>query len=136
MTSQIIASCSCSQVTFKSAGKPVIQLCCHCKDCRDSLKTDYAEIAFFAIDTVEVKGTLSRKTYVADSGKQTARESCSDCGEVMFDRSEGFPNLLGVMSDRIQAPFESKPAFHVWTSSKLPEVKIPTGIPQYEKGFG
>jgi len=50
----------------------------------------------------------------------------------MFDRSEGFPHLLGVMVSQLQSPFESRPACRGYVSDKKAEVEIPEGMKQYE----
>ncbi|PCI85952.1 MAG: hypothetical protein COB24_11445 [Hyphomicrobiales bacterium] len=56
--------------------------------------------------------------------------SCK-CGQAMFDKSAGFPRMLGVVA----APFVAEPQMHGWTKSKLPHIKIPQNIKQYEKGI-
>ena len=53
----------------------------------------------------------------------------------MFDRSEGFPNLIGVMVSQLQPPFESHPVCHVHVRDKKAAVKIPEGMKQYEEGI-
>ena len=53
----------------------------------------------------------------------------------MFDRSEGFPYLLGVMVSQLQPPFESRPACLGYVSDKKAKVEIPEGIKQYEAGI-
>jgi len=132
---EIEAKCSCGQVGFKSTDKPIIQLCCHCSDCQDALGSEYATIAFFKVSSTDVFGGLKEKVYTADSGSRTVRELCSDCGTVMFDRSEGFSKLIGVMAQQIDSPFEAKPACHVWVKNKLPDVFIPTEMKQYQQGI-
>ncbi len=32
----INAACKCGNVSFESIKPPIIQLCCHCSDCRDA----------------------------------------------------------------------------------------------------
>lgn len=132
---ELEASCSCGEVRFRSTESPVIQLCCHCSDCQDALKSEYATIAFFKVDSTQVLGITAEKVYRSDSGSRTVREFCSSCGTVMFDRSEGFPKLVGVMTQQMKAPFEAAPKCHVWVKSKLPNVFIPSDMRQYEKGI-
>ncbi|PCJ17130.1 MAG: hypothetical protein COA96_18035 [SAR86 cluster bacterium] len=132
---KIHASCSCTKVQFESEIEPVIQLCCHCLDCQDALQADYAEIAFFKISSAKWSGATESKNYVADSGSRTRREQCAECSTVMFDRSEGFPKLIGVMMAQIKPPFSSEPACHVYIKDKQAKVLIPDGIKTYEKGI-
>lgn len=135
MNIEILAACDCKKVRFKSQENPIIQVCCHCEDCRDSLKSDFATTAFFEVNSTEIWGNTVEKTYTANSGKRTTRESCSSCGVVMFDKSEGFPSVIGVMTKQIDAPFEVNPSCHMWVSSKLPHVVIPAGMPKHEDGI-
>ena len=135
MHSSISGSCNCGAVSFEAAVDPAIELCCHCTDCRDATKQPYAKLAFFKKDTVEINGDRASRVYVAESGSKTAREYCEHCGVVLFDTSEGFPRLIGVMVDNIKPPFEFKPACHVWVRSKIPEVVIKTGMKIYEQGI-
>jgi hypothetical protein len=45
----------------------------------------------------------------------------------MFDRSEGFPHLRGVMAGHLQRSFEFHSKCHVYLSDKKAEVEIPEG---------
>ena len=53
----------------------------------------------------------------------------------MFDRSEGFPYLRGVMAGLLQPPFEIHPTSHAYLRDKKAEVEIPEGMKQYETGI-
>lgn len=128
-------SCKCGSVEVTFRGKPVIELCCHCEDCRASTGKPFANLAFFKIETLKIDGRVSAVEYIADSGNKTRRESCKGCGATLFDRSAGFPTLVGLMVDSIDYPFDFTPSCHVWTSRKLDEVKIPAGMKCYDKGI-
>ena len=133
--SKIAASCQCGQLKFESESEPVVELVCHCGDCQDALQEDFADIAFFKINETLVEGELAEKIYLASSGNETCRQYCVQCDTVMFDRSEGFPNLLGVIVSQLQPPFESRPACHVFVRDKKAGVEIPEGMKQYETGI-
>ena len=132
---KVVASCQCGQLKFEAESEPVLELICHCRDCQDALQADFANIAFFKLGESSVEGELAEKIYLAASGNETCRQYCIQCETVMFDRSEGFPNLLGVMVSQLQPPFESRPACHVYVCDKQAEVEIPEGMKQYESGI-
>ena len=134
--SKIAASCQGGQLKFEASSGPVLELCCHCPDCQDALQEDFANIAFFTMNETLVEGELAEKIYLAASGNETCRQYCVQCETVMFDRSEGFPNLLGVMVSRLLPRFESRPACHVYVNDKKAAVKIPEGMKQYKAGIG
>lgn len=135
MNNEIVASCRCGNVKFTSTEKPVIQLCCHCNDCRKITSSDYTTIAFFDSATVFVSGNLSAAKFTAQSGNKTSREVCPECSCVMFDRSEGFPTLIGVVTEQISAPFKANPSHHVWVKSKLSHVSIPPEVKEFDEGI-
>jgi hypothetical protein len=107
----------------------------HSATAENALQADFANIAFFKMYETLVEGELAEKIYLASSGNETCRQYCVKCDTVMFDRSEGFPNLLGVMVSQLQQPFESRPACHVFVRNKKAEVEIPEGMKQYETGI-
>ena len=72
--------------------------------------------------------------FVAESGHATVRECCARCGDMLIDRTAGFPKVIGVVAERIDGPFTFEPQHHVWTDSKLPEVAIAPGVPAYPRG--
>ncbi len=135
MSIKILAQCRCGEVTFTSSAEPVMQLSCHCTDCREATQNDFSNIAFFKMNATEVAGELIPKNYVSDAGNKTQRDACASCGTFMFDTSEGFPGLMGVFSQQIEAPFVSAPQCHVWVQSKLPQTQLSAKRVQYEKGL-
>jgi hypothetical protein len=135
MRSEIFANCECGALSFKSSEQPVLQICCHCSDCRDATQSDFSTIAFFKSKRGQVDGNIHSKFYVAESGCTTQREACSACGSMMFDKSAGFPGLIGVFSDYIQAPFKATVNSHVWVKSKTENTVISQEEITYEEGL-
>jgi len=131
----ITARCGCGAVRFTSEAGPVAQVVCHCTDCQEATGAACARIAFFKQKASRVTGDVTVRGFTAGSGKRTARESCTRCGTLMFDRSDGFPALVGVMAERLDAPFRFEPACHVWTRSKRPDVVISDGLPQHAENL-
>lgn len=132
---KIVAACNCGQLKFVADSEPVLELVCHCVDCQDAMQANNASIAFFKVADASVTGELAEKIYLAASGNETCRQYCDQCDTVMFDRSEGFPNLVGVMVDQLRSPFESRPTCHVFLRDKKADVEIPEGMKQYEAGI-
>jgi hypothetical protein len=91
MSAEITANCKCGAVCFTAQSEPILQVICHCTDCQEATGAAFARAAFFKLKSTRIVGELATQQFVAASGKRTTRESCSRCGELMFDRSEGFP---------------------------------------------
>jgi hypothetical protein len=119
MNSPITAQCRCGAVRFTSQRPPILQRYCHCTNCQESTGRPFARTALFKAQHSAVSGPLAVRAY-----NRTTWESCADCGSLMFDRSAGFPALIGVVAERISAPFVFEPAGHDWTSSTQSNVTI------------
>jgi len=132
---KIEARCRCGQLKFESESKPVLEIVCHCLDCQDALEADYASLAFFKMSETNIEGDFAEKIYLADSGNETCRQYCDQCDTVMFDRSEGFPHLLGVNVLQLKQPFDSQPSCHVFVRDKKTTVEIAEGMKQFEMGI-
>ena len=131
--STITAKCSCGGFQFTSTRAPFLQLTCHCLQCRQVSKAPFSNFAFFKLADAESSGETVVHRFTADSGAQTTRETCASCGEMVLDRTEGFPLMIGVVAERIQPPFEFQPRCHVWTERKSPEVRVPEGIKAFAR---
>ena len=89
----------------------------------------------FKVAESEVSGPTTVRDFVADSGVKTVRESCSSCGALVLDRTEGFPQIVGIVAERIQPPYVFQPRCHVWLESKVAEVAIPEGVKAFARGM-
>ena len=135
MNTDTTASCTCGSVRFRSEARPVAQFFCHCADCRQATGGKFARVAFFRTGRSEISGRTTQAEFTARSGSRTTRESCAACGSLLFDRSEGFPMLIGVMAERIAAPFVFEPLCHVWAAGVDPSDLPDTELPRYDEGF-
>lgn len=134
MTQSWSAQCRCGALRVQLASPPVLQLVCHCTDCRAVAGTPFSQFVFFRARDAQVTGNAVHRTFVADSGHATQRECCTQCGDMLIDRTAGFPKVIGIVAGRIDAPFTFEPQHHVWTDSKLPGVEIPAGVTAYPRG--
>jgi hypothetical protein len=135
MDDTIVASCTCGSFQFKSSRAPILQLTCHCQDCRDVAKQPSTNFAFFKLTAAEVQGATVLHHFVADSGAKTLRETCASCGDALLDRTEGFPKIVGVVAERIQPPFVFQARCHVWAASKTTDTNIPEGMQTFARSM-
>nr|WP_320136638.1 GFA family protein [uncultured Amphritea sp.] len=127
MNTPILAQCTCGNFQFTSTSEPTLQLTCHCEQCRQASKVPFTNLAFFKMADTEVKGKTVVHNFTADSGAKTVRETCATCGEILLDRTDGFPGMIGIVAERIQAPYEFQVQCHVWIGSKSAGITIPEG---------
>lgn len=134
MDDAIVAKCPCKALKFSSPAAPIAQLTCHCEDCRSATGDLQTATAFFRTKDTVIDGDVVQQSFLGGSGRKTMRQSCAHCGSVLFDTSENFPSLIGVLIQHIRAPFVAKPSARMWVRSKVPSVEISDGLPQFAEG--
>ena len=80
-------------------------------------------------------GSTTTREFKADSGTNTSRESCASCNQLMFDRTQGFPQIIGVVADRIEPPYSFQARCHVWLESRVLEPDFQEGVKCFERGM-
>ena len=130
------ASCECGELQVTCAEAPVVEMVCHCADCRDATGRDYSVTAFFRSSAVRIEGRTRSSTYVSAAGNSTTREACVKCDAMMLDKSSGFTKLTGVFANRILAPFAPEPSLHMWTRSRVEGVEVWPGLPEFAESPG
>jgi hypothetical protein len=100
-TTKISARCECGALTLDIKDTPVVQLVCHCSDCRAFSGMPYTE----------------------------AHYSCPLCETPLFVKVAALNGAWAVVASRL-LPFTFEPNAHVWTSQKGDDVTIPAGITQ------
>jgi hypothetical protein len=135
MNANVEAQCSCGNFRFKSPREPILQLTCHCQQCRQVSGAPFTNFAFFKLAETNLEGKTVVHPFVADSGTKTVRETCAICGDPLLDRTEGFPQIVGVVAERIQPPYQFQARCHVWVESKSAEVAIPEGVKAFPRNM-
>jgi hypothetical protein len=135
MVTPIVAKCTCGSFSFKSAREPILQLTCHCQQCREVSKNPSTNFAFFKLVESEVEGETIVHKFTADSGTATFRETCATCGEMLLDRTDAFPQIIGIVAERIQPPYMFDARCHVWVESKCAQVTVPEGVKAFERNM-
>jgi len=121
----IQAHCRCGTFCFESSSAPILQLVCHCTQCREVSGQPFTAFSFFKVRDTQTRGEHRNVDFRADSGARTVREVCAACGDMLVDRTDGFPKVVGVVHERITPALPLQPAHHVWTDNRLPETVLP-----------
>lgn len=124
-TTPIRAHCRCGAFQFASTSAPILQLVCHCRQCREVSGQPYSNFSFFKVRDTQTTGEYRTVAFTADSGARTVREVCAACGDMLIDRTEGYPKIVGVVHECFDPAPPFRPAHHVWTDSRLPETVLP-----------
>ena len=130
------AHCRCGAFVLEASSAPILQLTCHCTHCRQVSGRPFSNFSFFKVRDTQTHGEHRTVEFTADSGSRTVREVCAACGDMLIDRTEGFPKVVGVVHEAIDPPLAFTPQHHVWADSRAPGVDLPQGVTVYPKGAG
>jgi len=128
-TTNTSARCECGALALHIKGAPVVQLVCHCSDCRAFSGMPYIELAFFQPDGLSVHGQASSTTLKGGTGFDKIHYSCASCQTPLYVTVAALNGASAVMANRL-SPFKFEPQAHICTSEKANDVTIPAGITQ------
>ncbi|WP_390590758.1 GFA family protein [Simiduia litorea] len=127
-TTKISATCACGALRLDIKGRPVVQLVCHCTDCRAFSGQPYTEAAFFQAAHCQIHGQTEAMTLNGGSGFPKIHHSCARCKTPLFVTVGALNGACAVPAYRL-SPFQFKPQAHIWTREKLDTVSLPTDAP-------
>ncbi len=121
---KISAHCDCGEFSLAINGPPVVQLVCHCADCRAVSGLPYTEVVFFKASDCQTQGQTSSRTMKGASGHDKIYYSCAKCGTNLYGSVGVLNGACGVTANRL-SPFKFEAQAHIWTSEKDSGVSIP-----------
>lgn len=116
--------CHCGAVRYRCAAAPHAVLLCHCRDCQRTTGGPFATVAVVPVAALEFTGTVRSYVVTAQSGRTVTREFCPQCGSPLFERAEGYPDIVLIKAGSADDPSWIEPTLHVWTCSALPWPKL------------
>jgi len=125
--------CLCGKVQYTISADPVFSGVCHCKDCQKSSGSAFGAVVAVPSQGFSVTGEL--KTYVGhgESGKETRRRFCPNCGSSVVLEADAAPGLALVQIGTLDNPSAVKPGMHIYCQSKLDWMVIPEGVGAFPK---
>tara|TARA_R110002020_G_scaffold184947_2_gene382308 strand:- start:25840 stop:26259 length:420 start_codon:yes stop_codon:yes gene_type:complete len=126
------ATCSCGQLRYAISAAPTFHAICHCSDCRAASGRPYVSTAFFASAIVQRTGDVSTSMFESAQGNRTYRDACATCGDMLADRSDGFPDLIGIVATFLDSESASLPQFHMWVGSAVVPIDPEDTLPRFD----
>jgi len=126
------ASCDCGKLSITAKSRPVLQLVCHCNDCREATGKAFTEVAFFAPGGYEVHGLSRAESRAGGTGLGKVYYSCDECKAPLYATVNAVGGSAGVIASRL-SPFTFRPMLHVWTSEKQPDTRLPLFAIKFSK---
>jgi len=123
--------CACGGVRFRMAAPPMIVHCCHCSWCQRETGSAFVVNALVEADAVELQsGQVEIINTPSESGRGQKMHRCADCKIALWSNYAGAGDaILFLRVGTLDHPDQFPPDIHIFTSSKLPWVELPDGVP-------
>jgi hypothetical protein len=118
--------CLCGKITYSCDAEPVATAVCHCTHCQKQTGTAFSIIVGVPRDALQIEGdSLATFTTVGtDTGKDTARQFCRECGSPIASIGEALPQLAFIKAGTLDDTSWLEPQMHVWSDSAQPWVPL------------
>ncbi len=134
---EIEGGCNCGAVRYRLTSAPMAVAVCHCANCRRQSGSAFSVNVVVRGDAMHVSGDLTTwEDPDTETGQPVLRQFCATCGSPIRSLSVASPRVAIVKAGTADDPGQFAPAIHVWTSSALPWVEIPAGLPQFPRNPG
>lgn len=131
-------TCTCGHVHYRMTSKPLFVHCCHCTWCQRESGSAFALNALIEADRVQVlQGDVEIVDTPSNSGKGQKIARCPRCRVAVWSNYAGAGDSMRfVRVGTLREPGRLPPDIHIYTSTKLPWVVLPsdaTAVPEYYK---
>ena len=123
--------CTCGHVRYRMTSKPMWVNACHCTWCQCETGGAFATNALIEADRVELtSGAPEPVDTPSASGKGQKIWRCPKCRIAVWSNYAGAGDKVRfVRVGTLDAGHGIAPDIHIFTSTKLPWVVLPTGVP-------
>ena len=122
--------CTCGEVRYEMATKPLFVNCCHCTWCQRETGTAFALNAMIEADLVRLlKGAPEVVNTPSNSGKGQLISRCPTCRVAVWSNYGGNEAVRFVRVGTLDNAGLVPPDIHIFTSTKLPWVVLGDGKP-------
>lgn len=123
--------CSCDAIRYRLERRPLFVHCCHCSWCQRETGSAFAVNALIEAEAVTLlQGSPLVQVLPSASGKGQRFWRCGDCGVTLWSNYYGSGEKIHfVRVGTLERPEAAPPDIHVYTTTKLPWVRLPEGLP-------
>ena len=91
-----LASCCCGQLRAEVLGEPISVSVCHCYACQRRTGSVFGAQAYFASESVAIKGNGTQFVRMGDEGGRFTFTFCPKCGSTVFYVEEGDEHHIAI----------------------------------------
>ena len=124
--------CGCGAVRYRMHREPLIVHCCHCSYCQRETGSAFAINALIESSELSLRrGSPEIVVTPSHSGKGQKIVRCPSCRVAVWSHYAGGGDAISfVRAGTLDERAVLVPDIHIHTSSKLPWVVIPEGVPE------
>jgi hypothetical protein len=120
--------CTCRAVRYRMNVAPMMVHCCHCRWCQRETGSAFVINAIVETSNLEVTGETVMVDTPSASGKGQKIVRCPKCHVALWSHyTQAGPALAFVRAGTLDNPDAVEPDVHIYTSTKLPWVRLPDG---------
>lgn len=128
--------CTCGAVRYRLTDTPLVVHCCHCTWCQRESGSAFAVNAMIEADRLQVEGETEEVVTPSASGKGQVVVRCPSCRVALYSHYAGSGRLTAfVRTGTLDDPGRCPPDVHIFTSTRLPWVVLPPGIPAFAEYY-
>jgi len=121
-------SCQCGGIRYAVPKDALVVYVCHCTECRKQSSSAFGISFTVARGALRLlQGTPHYWSRQTASGHTLECAFCPVCGSRLWHQSTGHPDTLNIKGGSLDSPVDLGHAVHIWISSKLPGVIVPSG---------
>src|SRR5215469_8662124 len=121
---KIEGGCLCGKVRYSADTEPAFVGLCHCKNCQKATGTAFSLVVGLPKPALNVQGTVKTFTGRGDSGKETYRRFCPECGTGLIDEAEIMPDITMILAGTLDDTGWIKPSMEIFCDSAQPWVNL------------
>ena len=129
--------CGCGFVRYRMTSRPLFVHCCHCTWCQRETGSAFATNAMIEADRVTLlKGEPVAVATPSASGKGQTILRCPACHVALWSHYAGAGEKIAfVRVGTLDEASLLEPDIHIFTSTKLPWVRLPPDTPAVEEFY-
>lgn len=117
----MLGGCACGAIRYSCTARPTFSVNCHCRDCQRESGSGFVPVVGVSKDGFALtQGTPRQFSVTADSGYQTTRVFCGDCGSPLYGLPSSAPDLVTIRAGSLDDPGLFRPTQDIYTASAQP----------------
>jgi hypothetical protein len=133
MAEGFTGGCACGAVRYRMTSAPMFVNCCHCRDCQRQTGTAFVINGIIETSRIDLlQGEPKAVGLPTDSGRPHDVYRCPECQTALWSDYGGRAWVRFLRIGTLDEPHAFKPDAHIFTTSKVPWVRIPEDQPAFD----